>query len=88
MERHGTVGKGNSVKHAKKRNSRKYPIGSLGKERPSFAKVLASMPNVGLDTDFARSNAVDDMRQFMRERESESTKGTLDLKELLDDGRA
>lgn len=77
------------MKRAKKRNSRRHSIGSLGKGSPSFAKVLASMPNVGLDTDFARSNdAVDDMCQFMREREAESTKETLDLKKLLDDGRA
>jgi hypothetical protein len=76
------------VKNAKKRNSRKHPIETLGKERPSFAKVLASMPNVGLDTDFARSNAVDEMRQFMREREAESTKESVDLKELVGDGRA
>ena len=88
MERHGTVGKGNSVKHAKKRKSRMHPLGTIGKGRPSFAKMLASMPNVGLDADFARSDAVDEMLQFMRERETESTKETFDLKELVDDGRA
>lgn len=60
MERHGTVGKGNSVKHAKERKSRKPPLGTIGKERPSFAKMLASMPNVGLDADFSRSDVAGD----------------------------
>ena len=76
------------MKHAKKRISSKRQIVFLGKARPSFAKLLMSMPNVGLDTDFARSNAVDEMRQFMRDRAAESTKGAVDLKELLDEGRA
>ena len=75
------------MKHAKKRSSSKHPIGSLGKERLSFAKGLANRPNVGPDTDLARSIAVDEMLQFMREREAESTKGAVDLKELMDDGR-
>ena len=75
------------MKHAKKRSSSKHPIESLGKERLSFAKGLANMPNAGPDADFAQSNAVDEMLQFMRECETESTKGTVDLKELLDDGR-
>ena len=82
------VGKGNSVKRAKKSSSSKRPVSSPGKERSSFFQALASMPNVGLDSDFSRSQAVDEMYQFMREREDESTKGNIDLKELLTDGRS
>ena len=82
------VGKGNSVKRAKKSSSNKHPVSSLGKERSSFAQALANMRNVGLDSDFFRSQAVDEMYQFMSEREAESTKGDIDLKELLTDGRS
>ena len=82
------AGKGNPVKRAKKSCSSKHSVSSLGKERPSFAQALANMPNVGLDADFARSDAVDEMLQFMREREAESAKGDIDLKELLTDGRS
>jgi hypothetical protein len=60
------------VKHAKKWPPSKRPIGSPKKERPSFAKALASIPNVGTDDDFARLNTVDEKRHFVREREHES----------------
>lgn len=69
------------MKQAKKR-----PIASLGRNRPTFAEVLASMPNVGTDADFARVDAVDAMLQFMRD--AQLTGASFDLKQSIEDGRA
>ena len=69
------------MKQAKKRS-----IGLLIRHRPTFAMALASMPNVGVDSDFERSNAVDEMLEFMRD--AQRTKASFDLKKLIEDGRS
>lgn len=69
------------MKQAKKR-----AIGSLKGRRPTLAKVLMSMRNVGMDADFEQSNAVDEMLEFMRR--AQQTKSSFDLKKLIQDGRA
>ena len=69
------------MKRAKKRS-----IGSLKRHRPTFAEVLASMPNVGTDADFERLDAVDEMLIFMRA--AQRIKAPFDLKKLIEDGRA
>lgn len=44
------------------------------------------MPNVGTDADFARRDAVDQMLQFIRD--AEPTGVTLNLKVIIENGRA
>lgn len=65
----------------------------MPKTKPSIAEILMSMPNVGADSDFARveDSTTDKMlaaRQMQKFMMGAPSVEKVDLKALIDDGRA
>ena len=69
------------MKQAKKRR-----FNPLDQTPTTFVEALMSMPNVGMDADFERIDAVDKLLQFMRD--APPTVIAVDLKQLKEEGRS